>query len=166
MTQPRERASGRWSARHNSAPEFGIERNPLDAWDAADRAKIVRCLSNLTEIFEHLKVLADAGEERFFAADGVFFGAGVGRLIQLGEQAAGLPRNFRDLQDNQPDYTSMVGMRNNLAHEYEEVDAPLVWSTVLRCRTHHARNHAEVRRHYDVLYDAQQRWMTALEGGR
>lgn len=164
MTQPRERATGRWSARDHSAPELRIERTPLSAWEPLEQAKILQCLGNLTETFDYIDVLALAGEERFYAADGIVLGAAVGRLIQLGEQAGRLPRDFRDLQERLPDYTAMVGMRNKLAHEYEELIPPLVWSTIARCRTHHAKNHEAVRRHYDIRYDAQQRWISALEG--
>ncbi|MFD7869946.1 DUF86 domain-containing protein [Microbacterium sp. NPDC059771] len=141
-----------------------IERTPLSAWEPLEQAKILQCLGNLTEIFGYIDVLAAAGEERFYAADDIVLGAVVGRLIQLGEQAGGLPGDFRDLQKSVPDYTAMVAMRNKLAHEYEEVDSPLVWSTVARCRTHHAKKHEAVRRHYDVRYDAQQRWISAFEG--
>lgn len=65
-----------------------------------------------------------------------------------------------------PDYTAMVRMRNRLAHEYDETISAWVWSTVVRCQTHHSTDHLEVRRHYDLRYDAQQRWIAALQDRR
>lgn len=49
----------------------------------------------------------------------------------LGEAAAGLPQDVRDLARDVP-WPSIVGMRNVLVHGYFDIDADIVWEAARR----------------------------------
>jgi uncharacterized protein with HEPN domain len=49
----------------------------------------------------------------------------------LGEAAAGLPQELRDLAPDVP-WPSIVGMRNVLVHGYFDIDADIVWEAARR----------------------------------
>ena len=49
----------------------------------------------------------------------------------LGEAAAGLPQEVRDLAPDVP-WPSIVGMRNVLVHGYFDIDADIVWEAARR----------------------------------
>lgn len=49
----------------------------------------------------------------------------------LGEAAAGLPQDVRDLAPDVP-WPSIVGMRNVLVHGYFDIDADIVWEAARR----------------------------------
>ncbi|MEI7745667.1 MAG: HepT-like ribonuclease domain-containing protein [Chloroflexota bacterium] len=49
----------------------------------------------------------------------------------LGEAAAGLPQDVRDLARDIP-WPAIVGMRNVLVHGYFDIDADIVWEAARR----------------------------------
>lgn len=68
-------------------------------------------------------------EERF-VADIQCQDSVIRRLEIIGEAARRISGNFRSLHSELP-WSDMIGMRNILIHDYDDVDIPLVWKTVI-----------------------------------
>lgn len=69
---------------------------------------------------------------RLDRSDEVVVAAVLHELTVVGEAVRALLRDDPDLQTNRSDvpWRGIVGMRNRLVHEYENVDAIFVWGTV------------------------------------
>lgn len=143
-------------------PELALVADPLRGWSDRERAAILRALANLTEVFAEIAVIADLGEKKFYGPGHLARNAAVGALIRLLEQARGLPKDFAAQQQPVLDYSAMVRMRNILAHGFEDVEWPTVWSTVRGSRECYAGAHDAIRRQHDVRYATEQRWLVAL----
>ena len=91
-----------------------------------------RDLVYLRDILEAARLTLSyvAGKDKTaFLADQLCQDAVIRRLEIIGEASRRISDSFK--QDNpQFEWTSMVGMRNLLAHEYGSVDLEMVWTTV------------------------------------
>jgi uncharacterized protein with HEPN domain len=77
-----------------------------------------------------LSYVRDKDEETFLA-DIQCQDAVIRRFEIIGEAARRISVQFR-LQHPQLPWTEMIGMRNLLIHEYDDVDLHIVWRTVIR----------------------------------
>ena len=51
-------------------------------------------------------------------------------ILQIGELANGLSQEFRDTTKERIQWKSIRGMRNWIAHAYNEMEDEVVWATV------------------------------------
>lgn len=104
---------------------------------------------------DHLEDILDAAEkaqafvegttyETFFNDDKSVF-AVIRALEIIGEATKRLPQPLRDEYSQVP-WSSMAGMRDNLIHDYSDVDRQLVWRTV-------QEEIPEVRRHLRTIVE-------------
>jgi len=72
--------------------------------------------------------LGDVPREQFFD-DLERQDAVIRRLLVIGEAARRVSENARENMPELP-WSKMIGMRNLLVHEYDDVDLAIVWDTV------------------------------------
>jgi uncharacterized protein with HEPN domain len=78
-----------------------------------------------------LAIQYSAGKnERDFLADAQCQDAVIRRFEIIGEAARRISNPFR-LRHPEIPWTEMIGMRNLLIHEYDDVDLRIVWQTVI-----------------------------------
>ena len=77
-----------------------------------------------------LAELTAAGREEFRDDLRTQWAVGLG-LIRIGEAVAKLPASVTERFPDQP-WRQIVGMRNYVAHQYDDIDLDLVWGTVSR----------------------------------
>ena len=65
-----------------------------------------------------------------FTADQAYFNAVSMCILQIGELANGLSQEFRDVTKDRIQWKSIRGMRNWIAHAYNEMEDEVVWATV------------------------------------
>ncbi len=73
------------------------------------------------------KFIGETDFERF-AKDEMMLDACLMQLINIGEMAAHLSKEFREQHDHLP-WHKAIGMRNQIAHGYFEVEPEEVWRT-------------------------------------
>lgn len=120
--QPRQPKSQQFGARRNTPPLS--ELLPAEEQGFAEFV-----FDRMDELFDQIEVIAEEGAERFFAADYLLGNAAIGALIQLGELAKKLPRDFVDAHP-ETNYRGMAQLRDKLAHLHEHVDWGIVWNSV------------------------------------
>ena len=86
----------------------------------------------IRKMIAHLdRVLAySAGHDlKSFTANDMALEASLFNLMQIGELAAGLSEEFRRSNPEIP-WTSVIGLRHRLVHDYEGVNLLLIWDIV------------------------------------
>jgi uncharacterized protein with HEPN domain len=104
---------------------------------------------------DHLEDILDAAEKAQAFAEGTTYEsfvdddksvfAVIRALEVVGEATKRLPQPLRDEYPQVP-WSSMAGMRDNLIHDYSDVDRQLVWRTV-------QDELPEVRRHLRMILE-------------
>ncbi len=69
-------------------------------------------------------------DKKIFCTDYVFFNACNMCVIQIGELAGNISDNFRETHTKIP-WRQLQGLRNIYAHNYQDVDYDLAWSTLI-----------------------------------
>lgn len=90
-----------------------------------------RLLDALTLSLDHIAAIRDrlrGVDQQAFEADGVLVDATAMRFIALAERIKILPAELRDRHPHIP-WTSIVAMRNLIAHLYEDIDPRILWDT-------------------------------------
>jgi uncharacterized protein with HEPN domain len=90
-----------------------------------------RLLDALTLSLDHITAIRDrlrGVDQQAFAADGVLVDATAMRFIALAERVKFLPAHLRNRHPHIP-WTSIVAMRNLIAHLYEDIDPGILWDT-------------------------------------
>lgn len=64
-----------------------------------------------------------------FITDRAYFNAVAMCILQIGELANGLSDEFRDATKQQMPWGMIRGMRNWLAHSYDDTDEQILWAT-------------------------------------
>lgn len=77
-----------------------------------------------------LAELAASGQREFHDDLRTQWASGLG-LIRIGEAIAKLPPWVTERFPDQP-WRQIIGMRNYVAHQYDDIDLDLVWGTVSR----------------------------------
>ncbi|GHU49865.1 antitoxin [Clostridia bacterium] len=65
-----------------------------------------------------------------FDTDSAYFDSVSMCLLQIGELANGLSQDFRALTTNRIQWNLVRGMRNWIAHAYQQVEKETIWGTV------------------------------------
>jgi len=104
---------------------------------------------------DHLEDILDAAEKAQAFVEGTTYAtfvnddksvfAVIRALEIIGEATKRLPQPLRDEHPQVP-WSSMAGMRDNLIHDYSDVDRQLVWRTV-------QKEIPEVRRHLRTIVE-------------
>ena len=88
----------------------------------------------IKHIIEHIENVLNS-QKRFgrefsvFISDKDYFNSVCMSLLQIGELARNLTKEFTNKHDQIP-WKNIVGLRNVVAHEYGQLDMETVWATI------------------------------------
>jgi uncharacterized protein with HEPN domain len=86
-------------------------------------------LFEMHKAMERIAAYVDGMDEAAFCATLIAYDAVLMNLIVIGEAANRLPREITATEQRIP-WGDVIGMRNRIAHGYENVQPKLIWDTI------------------------------------